>query len=40
MHPDEEIVHVDISEHGVGAVVHLSICASSNYIVLAGDVLC
>lgn len=40
MHPHKEIIHVDVSEHEVGAVVHLSICAGGNDIVLAGGVLC
>lgn len=40
MHPHKEIIHVDVSEHGVGAVVHLGVCPSSNNIVLARGVLC
>lgn len=40
MHPHKEIIHIDVSEHGVGAVVHLSICAGSNNIVPARGVLC
>lgn len=40
MHPHKEIIHIDVSEHGVGAIVHLSIRASSNNVVLARDVLC
>lgn len=40
MHPHKEIIHVDVSEHGIGAIVHLSICACSNNIVLDRGVLC
>lgn len=40
MHPHKEIIHIDVSEHGVGAIVHLSIRARSNNVVLARDVLC
>lgn len=40
MHPHKEVIHTDVSEHGVGAIVHLRICASGNNVVLAWDVLC
>jgi len=40
MHPHKEVIHIDVSEHRVGAVVHLSIRASSNNIVLARGVFC